>query len=75
MKNVALIDAGESQVIANVTHHSGGGHVYAGHGTWRHVVGDMAQNYAVSKGGGQVLSQRHLRLISFHFYFRKNISN
>ena len=52
MKNVALIDAGESQVIANVTHHSGGGHVYAGHGTWGHVVGDMAQNYAVSKGRG-----------------------
>ena len=61
MKNVALIDAEEAQVIANVTHHSGGGHVYAGHGTWGHVVGDMAQNYAVSKGRGQVLSQRHLQ--------------
>ena len=47
--------------MAAVTHHSGGGHVNAGHGTWGHVVGDMAQNYAVSKGRGQVLSQRHLR--------------
>ena len=71
MKNVALIEAGEAQAIANVTHHSGGGHVYAGHGTRGHVVGDMAQNYAVSKGRGQVLSQRHLQskieVISFLF--------
>ena len=56
MKNTALIDAEETQLMAAVTHHSGGGHVNAGHGTWGHVVGDMAQNYAVSKGRGQVLS-------------------
>ena len=35
------------QIYSKVTHHGGGGHVYAGHGTRGHVVGDMAQNYAV----------------------------
>ena len=69
---MALIDAEETQVMAAVTHHSRGGHVYTGHGTWGHVVGDMAQNYTVSKGRGQILSQRHLRRkLGYKIYFSK----
>ena len=45
-----------------VTHHSRGRYVYRGHGPGRDVVCYVAEHHAVSEGGGQVLSQGHLRV-------------
>lgn len=43
------------------THHSGGGDVDAGDGSWSHVIGKVTEHHPVCQGGSQVAGQRHLQ--------------
>ena len=43
------------------THHSRGGDVDAGDGSWSHVICEVTEHHPVCQGGSQVTGQRHLQ--------------